>query len=157
VAHFTRSGVNNTRNSHVRHSDNPHETVESNYQHCFSVNVWCGIIGDQLIGPYVIVQHLTGDIYANFLQDKLPALLANVPLQAQRQMYCQHDGAQPHFSQVVRQYLNQKFPNRWIGHDGEQNWPPWSMDLNPLNYRVWDYMKATLYAHKVNMREELLQ
>ena len=29
--------------------------------------MWHGVIGDLLIGPY-IVPHLTGDIYANFLQ-----------------------------------------------------------------------------------------
>jgi len=45
-AHFNLDGVNNTRNSHLWDRDNPHGTVESNYQHLFSVNVWCGIIGD---------------------------------------------------------------------------------------------------------------
>ena len=63
----------------------------------------CGVIGDKLIGLYIIPQHLTGDIYANILKDNLPALLENVPLQTRQQMYYQHDGAQPHFSQVVRQ------------------------------------------------------
>jgi hypothetical protein len=43
--------------------------------------MWCGVIGDQLIGPYIFPQHLMGDIYTTFLQDKLPALLENVPPQ----------------------------------------------------------------------------
>jgi len=64
-AHFTNNGVNNTRN----------------FQHCFSINVCCGVSGDKLIGLYIFPQRLTGDIYANFLQDELPALLENVPLQ----------------------------------------------------------------------------
>jgi hypothetical protein len=34
-----------------------------------------------VIGLYIFLQHLTGDIYANFLQDELPAFLENVPLQ----------------------------------------------------------------------------
>jgi hypothetical protein len=109
--HFTRNGVNNTRNSHVWDRDNPHGTDERKYQHRFSVNMWCGVIGEQLIGPYFSEQSLTGDIYANFLQDELPALIENVPLQTRRQLYYQHDGAPLHFSQVVRQYLNHKFPN----------------------------------------------
>jgi len=71
--------------------------------------LWCGVIGDQLFGPYIFPQRLTGDIYANILQDELPALLENVPVRTQRQMYNQHDGATPHFSQVIRQYLNPKF------------------------------------------------
>jgi hypothetical protein len=51
------------------------------YQHRFAVNVWSDVICDQLIGPYIFPQRLTGDIYANVSQDKLPELLENVPLQ----------------------------------------------------------------------------
>ena len=80
---FPRDGVNNTRNSRLWDHGNPCGTVESNYQHHFSLNVWCGVIGDQLIGLYIFPQCLTVDIYANFLQDELPALLENVPLQTQ--------------------------------------------------------------------------
>jgi hypothetical protein len=63
--HFTGDGVNSTRNSHLWDRDNPHGTVESNYQHRFSVKVSCGVIGDQLIGPNIFSQRLTRDIYAN--------------------------------------------------------------------------------------------
>jgi len=72
-------------------------------------------------------------------------------------MYYQYDGVPPHFSQVVRQYPNHKFQNRYIGRGGAQNWPQRSLDQNSLDYHVWGYMKAMVYAHKVNMREELLQ
>jgi len=96
-------------------------------------------------------------INAKFLQDELPAFKENVLLQTRRQMYYQHDGAPPHFSQVIRQYLNHEFPNRWIGRGGKQNWPPRSPDVNPLDYHVWVYMKAVVCAHKLNTREELFQ
>ena len=98
--------------------------------------MWCGVIGDQLIGPYIFPQRLTGDINTRFLQDELPAFLQNVPLQTRRQMCYQHDGAPPHFSQVVREYQNHHFPNRWIGRGVAQNWPPRSPDLNPLDDHV---------------------
>jgi len=68
-------------------------------------------------------------------------------------MFYQHDGVLPNFSHVVRQYLNHKFPNRWIGREGVQNWLPRSLDLIPLDYHVWCYMTAMVYAHKVNMTE----
>jgi hypothetical protein len=80
-AHFTHDGVNNTRISHLWDRDNPYGTVKSNYQHLFAINMWCGVIGDQIIGPYIFPQHLTGDIHTNFLQDELLALSKNVPLQ----------------------------------------------------------------------------
>jgi hypothetical protein len=66
-------------------------------------------------------------------------------------MYYQHDGVPPHFSQVIGQYLNHEFQNRWIGCGSAQNWPPQSLDLKPLDYHVWGCMKALVYAHKVDM------
>jgi hypothetical protein len=84
-AYFTCNGVNETRNCHLWDRDNPHGTVKSHYQYLLDVNMWCDVIGDQLIGPYILPR-VTGDIYANILQDELPALLENVPLQT-RQMY----------------------------------------------------------------------
>jgi len=74
--------------------------------------VWSGVIGDKLTGPYIFPQRLTGDIYATFMQDEVPALVENVPVQTRRQMYYHHDGAPPHFIQVLKQYLNLKFRNR---------------------------------------------
>ena len=90
-AHFTRDEVNNTRNSHLWGRENPYGTVESKYQHRLSVNVFCGVTGDQLIGTYIFPQRLTGDIYGNVLQDVLPAPVENIPLQTLRQIYYQHE------------------------------------------------------------------
>jgi hypothetical protein len=98
--------------------------------------VWCSVIGGQLIGPYIFPQRLSGEIYSSFLQDELPAILEDVPLQTRWQIYYQHDGVPPQFSQVVRQYLNHKFRNRWIGRGCTQNWPPRSPDLTPSDYHV---------------------
>jgi len=54
-------------------------------------------------------------------------------------------------------YTYNKFPNRWIGRGGAQNWPPRSPDMNPLDYHVWGYMKTTVYGHTLSTTEELLQ
>ena len=61
-ANFARDVVKNTRNTHLCDCNNPHRTVESNYQHRFSVKVWFGVNCDQLTGPYIFPQRLTGDI-----------------------------------------------------------------------------------------------
>ena len=66
-AQFNRDGVNNTHNSHVWTDENPHATVESNFQLCFSVNVWCAVLDDQLIGPFILDGHLTREVYLRFL------------------------------------------------------------------------------------------
>jgi len=79
--HFPRDGVNNKSKSRSWDRNNPNGTVASNYQRCFYVNILCGVTADQPIGPYIFPQHLTSDIWTNVLQDELPALLQNVPLQ----------------------------------------------------------------------------
>ena len=52
-AAYTRDGVNNLRNVHTWSHINPHETSVTNFQKRFSVNVWCGVLGNRLIGPFV--------------------------------------------------------------------------------------------------------
>jgi len=71
-------------------------------------------------------------------------------------MYFQHDGAPPHSSHEVRNFLNYHFPGRWIGRGGPHNWPARSPDLSPLNYCVWGWMKELVYSVKVVTRDELL-
>lgn len=49
---FMTNGILNRKNGHYWSDENPHWVRESKFQTFFGVNVWCGIIGDQLIGPY---------------------------------------------------------------------------------------------------------
>lgn len=39
-ATFTRDGINNTHSSHVWSDENPQATVDTDFQHKFSVNTW---------------------------------------------------------------------------------------------------------------------
>ena len=133
-ASFTRGGVNHLRNVHTWSHDNPHETSVTSFQRRFSVNVWCGVLGNKLIGPFVFDNNLTGNTYEAFLRNELPGLLEDIPLMIRSQMYFQHDGAPPHYTRHVREYLNESFPNRWLGRRGPVAWPPRSPDLTPLDY-----------------------
>ena len=99
-------------NSHVWADENPHATVESSFQQCFSVNVWCAVLDDQLIGSFILEGRLTGEAYLRFLQEELPRLLEDVPLNKRGRMYFQHDGAPPYSSREVRNILNYRFPGR---------------------------------------------
>ena len=66
-ATFTCDGINNT---HQWSDENPHATVDTNFQHRFSINVWCGMIDNQLTGPIVLENRLTGQNYLEFLQNE---------------------------------------------------------------------------------------
>jgi len=109
-AQFNRNGVNNTHSSNVWADENLHANVERNFQLRFSVNVWCAVLDDQLIGPFVLDGRLTGEAYLRFLQEELPRLLEDVPLNKRGRMYFQHDGAPPHSSSEVTNFLNYRFP-----------------------------------------------
>lgn len=93
-----------------------------NNQHQFSINVWAGIVENNII-IYLFPHRLNGIVYLNFLREILPGLLENVPLAVLQNMWYQHDGAPAHFTLDVRNYLNQVFPNRWIGCGGPIDWP----------------------------------
>jgi hypothetical protein len=42
------------------------------------------------------------------------------------------------FSREVRNFLNYRFPGRWIGRGGPHNWPASSPDISPLDNCVWE-------------------
>ena len=73
-------------------------------------------------------------------------LLEDVPLDIRRDMWFQHDGAPAHFHRNVRAFLNEFYPNRWIGRGGAIRWPPRSPDLNPLDFFLWGHYKANVYG-----------
>lgn len=156
-ATFTRDGITNTRNSHSWALENPFATTETHFQHRFSVNIWCGVLNNLLIGPFVFQEHLTSERYLFFLQNELPGLMEDVPLQNRVNIWFQHDGAPPHFGINVRTYLNNNFANRWIGRGGPVLWPPRSPDLTPLDYYLWGHMKSLVYSNKPQTRDELIQ
>ena len=156
-ATFSRTGSHNARNTHWWSKENPKKTVDRNFQQRFSVNVWCGMIDSQLIGPYIINERLTGETYADFLESKLPLLLEDVPLNSRRRIILQQDGAPPHSTRQVTEFLNNEYPGRWIGRLGPHSWPPRSPDLTPLDFYLWGHLKSLVYKKKINSREELIQ
>ena len=70
------------------------------------MNVWCGVLGNKLIGPFVFDNKLTGNAYEVFLLNELPGLLEDIPLMIRSNMYFQHAGAPPHYTIRVRELLN---------------------------------------------------
>lgn len=73
------------------------------------------------IGPFELPARVNSEIYLNFLQNNLPVLLENVPLNQRRLMIFQHDSAPTHSSRNVRRFLDATYPNRWIGRGGPRH------------------------------------
>jgi hypothetical protein len=91
----------------------------------------------------------------NFRQENLPDLLDHVPLANYVNHWFQQDGAPPHFAANVRDFLNQEYPNRWIGRRGARNWPARSPDLTPLDFFLWGHVKNLVYRVPVNNLDTL--
>lgn len=62
-----------------------------------------------------------------------------------------------HNARIVTHYLNERFPNSWIGTNGPVNWPPRSPCLNPLDYFLWGLMKNRIYNPPVKMLNSYVQ
>jgi len=49
------------------------------------VNIWYGIVNGYIIDPHFLNDILTGAVYNEFLQQKLPKLLENIDLITQQE------------------------------------------------------------------------
>lgn len=159
-ATFTLHGHVNRQNCRYWSNENPHWMRECHTQHPQKTNVWAGIIGGRIVGPVFFNQNLTAELYLDMLQNLVPALAALFPNEVDpaimdERIWFQQDGAPPHFALIVRNYLDQMFPNRWIGRRGPIEWPARSPDLTPLDFFLWGYLKSKVYLTKPNDIEDL--
>ena len=77
------------------------------------------------------------------------------PKVKQRRLIFQQDGAPAHYSLEVRDWLDQKFPDRWIGRRGPIEWPARSPDLTPPDFFLWGYLKNIVYKDRPSTLDEL--
>lgn len=131
---FHNTGLVNRRNFHFYDTENPHFSRTIDHQHRWSVNVWGGVMGKHIFGPHFFDGPLDGNKFLSFLRNELFEMLDDIPLETRRKMWFQLDGAPAHFRHDVRQYLDEIFPNRWIGRGGAQHWPARSPDLTPPDF-----------------------
>jgi len=123
-ATFGSDGQLNTHNTHFWARNNPRWLEEVQQQGRYSVNVWCGIIGGRVVGPFILDGALNGRTYLDFLENVLPILMEDIPLDVRQNMFFQHDGCPAHYALAVRQNLGATFPDRWIGRGSLFPWPP---------------------------------
>lgn len=160
-ATFFLNGTVNRQNCRYWAPQNPHWFREHKTQYPQKVNVWVGIVGNRIIGPYFFEGTLTGERYLHFLQHELVPTLVNIfpnadnPDVPNNSLWYQQDGAPPHYARPVREYLNYAFPNRWIGRRGAVEWPARSPDLTPLDFFLWGYVKSAVYKEKPDNLEDL--
>lgn len=160
-ATFTLNGHVNRQNCRYWATENPHWMQECHTQRPQKINTWAAIVRNRIVGPYFFEGTLNGEDYLNFLQFELiPALAVLFPNPQDpdipnNEIWFQQDGAPPHYSIAVRQFLDATFPNRWIGRRGPIEWPPRSPDITPLDFFLWGYLKSKVYLNRPNNIDDL--
>lgn len=145
---FKLNGVINRHNCCYWAYSNPQEQIPvSNSKQ--GVMVWLAITSAGLIGPYFFDGPVNAESYLHMLEHYV------WPRVKQRRMYFQQDGAPAHYSRAVREWLDQKFPGRWIGRRGPIEWPPRSPDLTPPDFFLWGYLKDIVYRGRPSTCDEL--
>lgn len=153
----SNNGICNRRNTHYWSQRNPRVNRTARYQHRFGFNMWCGILGTRIIGPFIYRNSLTSERYLDLLRHDLEDALDNLPLGAVHDCWLQQDGAPAHNSRDVRQYLSERFPRKVIGTYSETPWPARSPDLTPLDFFLWGYIKNEVYRECFENEEHLLR
>lgn len=150
---FYINGEVNRHNCRYWCEQNPHVMHESHQQTTSKVNLWCGIIGNSIIGPFVLEGNLNSEKYLQLLQDEVGPALTEVV--GAVEVVFQQDGAPAHFGMAVREYLDNTFEDSWIGRGGSIEWPPRSPDLTPLDFFLWGHLKTMVFATPPQTLEEL--
>lgn len=85
------------------------------------------IASDRLMGSNSLPPRLTGALYHDFLRNFLSGLQRDADLQASIHLWFMHDGASPHVLLAAWEFLNNVFPEQWIGRGGPAAWPARSL------------------------------
>ncbi|GBN07662.1 hypothetical protein AVEN_107931-1 [Araneus ventricosus] len=86
-AYFSSTGMFNRQNVHTWSLENPRYAIKFRHQLRWSINVWCGIFNERLIGPVFYEETLTGQRYLELLQDVITDFVENLPLHHLRNVF----------------------------------------------------------------------
>ncbi|KAF5283062.1 hypothetical protein FQR65_LT14079 [Abscondita terminalis] len=96
-------------------------------EHELKTNIWYRMIRNHVLRPYELPHTLNGRSYLNLLQQTLPMLMEDLPLNVTQTMIFMQDGAPTHFSP----------------------------DFNPLDFSVWGIMKSFVYNEPIETEKQL--
>lgn len=158
---FSTNGVVSTQNCRFWAQNNPNFRIRTRSQRFKKVNVWCGMLYNRIIGPYFL-NTLNQNTYLEILENFVMTELEEESLEFRGKLFFQQDGCPAHSTLRVRAWLNEHFPNRWIGRFGPLKWPARSPDLTPLDFFLWGYLKEKVYANELeddleNLKQKIVE
>jgi hypothetical protein len=82
---FINKGIINKQINRYWSDSNPFWRNDTNFQHVLGTNVWCGLVGGKLLGPYFY----DGIRYLNFLSNQLTIFIEDIPLNIRAHLFFQ--------------------------------------------------------------------
>ncbi|XP_025017224.1 histone-lysine N-methyltransferase SETMAR-like [Tetranychus urticae] len=156
--HFHLQGYVNKQNWRHWGSEKP-DFSRIKPLHPQRVTVFAGIHAGGIIGPYCFPESVTGEKYHSLLVNKvLPAMYDKEIVSG---YWWMQDGAPPHRVQSVIDLLDQNFYGRVIAlgyperYGRGMAWPPYSPDLNPMDFFAWGYTKDKVYRSEKHSLDSL--
>ena len=150
---FKLNGHVNRHNCVYYATENPHAIITQELNSP-GITVWAGVWVGGIIGPFFFHEgNVNASSYLEMLQKEVvPTIEEEMDLE---EIVYMHDGAPAHYARVVRHYLDETFPDRWIGRRGWIDWPARSPDLTPADFFLWGVIKDRVYATKPRSLQEL--
>lgn len=91
------------------------------------------------IDSFFIKDNLNDNRYINLLQENNDAMITEIQEQDDNligeKLVLQHDRA--HCIAPIREYINNRFSDRWIRQKAPKEWPPFSHDQQPFDSFLW--------------------
>ena len=113
------------------------------------ITVWCGFWAGSIVGPYFFENEagqaatVNGARYRDTITQFFPPKLDDIDV---ADTWFQQDDATCHTANETIQLPHETFPGRVLSRFGDQNWPPRSCDLTPLDFFLWGYSKWKVYV-----------
>lgn len=142
------------RGEHLIDRPNP---IAQRRQHHTKVMMFClihleaAVIGPEFLDDYSDVSESAGldqQKYREIIRKTVQELKERLGSDFETCWFQQH-GAPPHTARATISYLNELFSGRLIAKNAEFEWPPNSLDLNPLDYWFWG-MVSSLVGERGN-------
>ena len=135
-AHFHLDGFVNRQNYRVWGSEKP-RVISEKQMHPQRVTVWRGFWAGDIIGLYFFKNEagqaaiVNGARYRDTITQFFLLKLNDIDV---ADMWFQQDDATCHTANETIQLPHETFLNRVLSRFGDQNWPPRSCDLTPLDF-----------------------